>query len=145
MIFVLVAVETALLSWACWWLNSLFYVTSAKSIVISFAFPLLYIMSGWFIRPEPDMDDLGWFGGMMNNPFSFSDDYNRSLLGLRMLLLPGQLLATPYAIALDRWRSRRRAQRLRGLPSDEFAAGPREEDRDEHIQGGRYRLDDDDG
>ena len=99
--------ETAALGVGCWFLHdALFEAASAKSILISFIFPALYIALGFFFRPQADVDDLGWFGGMMDNPFSFTDDYNRGLLGLRVLLLPGLLLATPYAIIIRRLAGR---------------------------------------
>jgi hypothetical protein len=50
---------------------------------------LTYLGAAYAIRPEPDTADLGWFGGMMDNPFSFTDDYNRFLLWVKILLLPG--------------------------------------------------------
>ena len=52
-----------------------------------------YVFAGGVLRPNPDTSDLGWFGGAVDNPFSFSDDRNRFLLGLQIVLLPGRLMS----------------------------------------------------
>ncbi len=54
---------------------------------------LLYLCVGYLLRPAPDTSNLGWFGGLMDDPFRASDDWNRFLLYLKILLLPGRLLA----------------------------------------------------
>jgi hypothetical protein len=54
---------------------------------------LLYLLLGYFVHPEPDFDNVGWFGGMMDHPFRYSDDANRFLLFLMVALFPGRLLA----------------------------------------------------
>jgi hypothetical protein len=58
---------------------------------------VVYLLAGWFVRPKPDTSNLGWFGGLMNDPFRWSDDWNRFLVGLTLMLLPGYLLALPVA------------------------------------------------
>ena len=50
---------------------------------------ILYCLLGYLIRPEPDTDDMGLFGGMIDNPFSYSDDHNRFLMFLKLVLMPG--------------------------------------------------------
>ena len=42
--------------------------------------------------PSVDWNDMGWFGGLVNNPFSFSDDVNRQKLWLLLLMLPGKII-----------------------------------------------------
>ena len=37
----------------------------------------IYFVASWFIQPKLRTDNLGWFGGIMDNPFRFSDDINR--------------------------------------------------------------------
>ncbi len=54
----------------------------------------LYLITGYFVRLRPDTSNLGWFGGLMDNPFRYSDDINRLLLLFALLLLPGRLVAT---------------------------------------------------
>ena len=54
---------------------------------------IIYLILGFFVQPEPDTEDMGWFGGLINNPFRITDNFNRFLLFLKLLLLPGRLVA----------------------------------------------------
>jgi hypothetical protein len=54
---------------------------------------LIYIGLAFFIQPEPNTDNMGWFGGMANDPTQYSDDINRSLWNLHCLLGPGRFIA----------------------------------------------------
>jgi hypothetical protein len=54
---------------------------------------LIYVGIAFFVRPEPNMDNLGWMGGMMDDPTHYSDDINRSLWNLHCLLGPGRFIA----------------------------------------------------
>ena len=63
------------------------------TIIVIAVLVSLYTVAGYYIRPEPDTDNLGWFGGLMNDPFQYKDNINRQLLFLMVLLLPGRALA----------------------------------------------------
>jgi len=52
-----------------------------------------YCLFAYFFRPEPDTSNMGWCGGVLDNPFRYSDDINRFLLGLKIILLPGVFVA----------------------------------------------------
>lgn len=52
-----------------------------------------YCLIAYLVRPAPDMDNLGIFGLLIDNPLQISDDYNRLLLGLALLLWPGRFIA----------------------------------------------------
>lgn len=54
---------------------------------------LAYLVISYLVRPEPDLENLGWLGGLIDHPFRFSDDINRGMLLLAALLLPGQFIA----------------------------------------------------
>lgn len=54
---------------------------------------MIYLMVAFLIQPEPDTSDMGWFGGLINNPFRITDNFNRFLLFLKIMLLPGRLIA----------------------------------------------------
>ncbi len=54
---------------------------------------LLYCIAGYYIRPKPNLQNLGWLGGLFDNPFRYSDDWNRFLLWAYLLLLPGRFVA----------------------------------------------------
>ena len=53
----------------------------------------IYLAIAYFINPKPDMDNVGFFGGLMDHPFRFSDDINRYLLGLKIILWPGRFVS----------------------------------------------------
>lgn len=54
---------------------------------------VLYVGVAFFFRPEANTDNMGWFGGMGNDPFQYSDNINRFLFKLHMLLGPGRFCA----------------------------------------------------
>jgi len=66
---------------------------TSKSIAVAALITVAYLAGAYFIHPEPDTSNLGWLGGLMNNPFSYSDDHNRFLLFLQIFLWPGRFLA----------------------------------------------------
>lgn len=63
------------------------------SVTVSSGIVLLYIGISFFFIPRPDSDNLGWMGGLVNDPFHYSDDWNRILLFWRGLLAPGRFVA----------------------------------------------------
>lgn len=63
-----------------------------QMLLIGSAFAV-YLLLAYFLRPEPDMDNVGWLGGLMDHPFRYSDDVNRFLLFLQIALLPGRFIA----------------------------------------------------
>ncbi len=65
-----------------------------------------YLVISYFARPEPDTSNLGWFGGWMDNPFRFSDDVNRTLLFLKIVLLPGRFVSESVVDFVCLFRSR---------------------------------------
>lgn len=52
-----------------------------------------YLVAAYFVHPKPETSNLGWLGGLVDHPFRWSDDANRLLLLLLMLLLPGRFVA----------------------------------------------------
>jgi hypothetical protein len=54
---------------------------------------LIYVAVAYLFRPDPDMGNLGWCGGLMDNPVRWSDDANRFLLALAIFLGPGRFVA----------------------------------------------------
>jgi hypothetical protein len=61
-----------------------------------FAF-VFYLWVGYLIRPKPNYDNIGWLGGLMDNPFRWTDGYNRMLLWVLVLFLPGRFMSTSLA------------------------------------------------
>jgi hypothetical protein len=51
---------------------------------------LIYSGLAFFFRPEPCMENLGYCGGLANDPFKYSDNLNRGLWDLHVWLGPGR-------------------------------------------------------
>lgn len=75
----------------------------------------LYVFVGFYVTIRPDYSNMGWLGGAIDNPFRFSDDANRTLAVLQVLLLPGKLMAygliMGWLIGRYYWRRFRRSRR----------------------------------
>jgi hypothetical protein len=69
---------------------------------------VVYLMGAAAVELEVDRHNLGWAGGLIDNPFSFQDDFERKKLGVMLLLLPGKVVVATLA---GTWRA------LRGLGS----------------------------
>jgi hypothetical protein len=52
----------------------------------------VYLGIAWLIRPQADTTNLGWGGGLIDDPFRYSDDWNRNLLFFSLVLLPGRIV-----------------------------------------------------
>lgn len=53
---------------------------------------IIYLILGFFVNARPNTSNVGWFGGLVDNPFRISDDFNRFLAVLKIILLPGRLI-----------------------------------------------------
>jgi hypothetical protein len=69
------------------------YEPSLKNLAMTTSILLVYCIIAYLVRPEPDTSNIGWLGGVMDDPFRYSDDINRFLLFLKAFLLPGVFLA----------------------------------------------------
>jgi hypothetical protein len=54
---------------------------------------VVYTAIAFFIRPEANGDNMGWFGGSSNDPTQYSDNINRWLWKAHMVLGPGRFTA----------------------------------------------------
>lgn len=54
----------------------------------------VYLLLAYFVHPRPDYDNLGWAGGIFDNPFRYSDDVNRLLVFLLVVLWPGRIASS---------------------------------------------------
>ena len=41
---------------------------------------LIYAITGYNLDIQPNYDNLGWLGGIVDNPFRYTDDVNRFLI-----------------------------------------------------------------
>lgn len=68
-------------------------VTDVKTTAVWGAIFIVYCVIAFFVRPEPDTSNMGWLGGLIDNPFRISDDMNRTILFFKIALLPGLFIA----------------------------------------------------
>jgi len=68
-------------------------LTGWQSVVVAAGIALIYVGLAFFFVPEPNTDNMGWLGGMINDPFHYSDDWNRSLSFYHGVLAPGRFIA----------------------------------------------------
>jgi hypothetical protein len=54
----------------------------------------VYLLLAYRMRPNPDFSNMGYLGGVLDDPFRYSDDLNRLLLFLKLLLWPGRFATT---------------------------------------------------
>jgi hypothetical protein len=67
-----------------------------QAIAITAGAMFVYTGISFFFRPEPNTDNLGWGGGMANDPFQSSDNVNRFLWKLHCVLGPGRFTAETF-------------------------------------------------
>jgi len=76
----------------------------------------VYLLISFLWTPSPDTSDLGYFGGLSDNPFSFSDDWNRFLLSVNLLLYPGRIASWTLRVTWRKVRARLKDGEARDLP-----------------------------
>ena len=96
---VLVCFATASLLVGAW-----LYVMWAKlelrtvgDLSVGVGLTLLYLLLAFVIHPKPDYSNIGWLGGLVDHPFRYSDDINRTLILLLILLWPGRFVSKSMA------------------------------------------------
>lgn len=65
-----------------------------KELLLFVVVMIVYSALGYFILPRPDYSNVGWLGGVFDNPFRISDDINRMLVFILIILIPGRLIST---------------------------------------------------
>ena len=76
-------------------------VTTGTGLVLGVALSLAYLYVAYWLRPSPDVNNLGLWGTMIDHPFRFSDDVNRMLMFLYVFLWPGRFIAATVIDVLD--------------------------------------------
>ena len=85
-------IALALVAGALGWIAS---ASSSSSDFTMGALALLtYCVGGYAVRPQPNYNDVGLLGGLINNPFRISDNINRWLIAVLVVLAPGRFVAT---------------------------------------------------
>lgn len=87
-------IAAALMAAGLFWLPFHFLpLTGWHSVVVAAGIALIYVGLAFFFIPEANTDNLGWLGGMVDDPFHMSDDWNRSLMFFNAVLGPGRFIA----------------------------------------------------
>lgn len=71
-------------------LNNLNFINTVTFILIL----LIYCFISYKFIPQPDATNVGLLGGLIDHPFRISDDFNRMLIVLLVLLYPGRFIST---------------------------------------------------
>ncbi|MBA2117920.1 hypothetical protein [Bremerella alba] len=64
-----------------------------QSGLVSAGFAMIYIGMAFLFIPHANTDNMGWLGGMVDDPFHISDDWNRALMFYHAVLGPGRFIA----------------------------------------------------
>jgi hypothetical protein len=54
---------------------------------------VIYLLIAYFVKSEPNTGDMGIAGGLIDHPFKYTDDINRSLFWLKIALAPGRFIS----------------------------------------------------
>lgn len=99
LIWFAVVIGLLLVGVALYWVFQDLFYEEAKSITLKLVNLALYILVGHFVTAKPNYTNVGWLGGVVDNPFRISDDYNRWLVFIEVILLPGKLMA--YSLVMS--------------------------------------------
>ena len=62
----------------------------------------LYLIISYIFDVKPNYDNVGIWGGMIDHPFRYTDDYNRFLIFLKVVFYPGYLMAASW---IELWKA----------------------------------------
>jgi amino acid transporter len=97
-IWVVVVIGLVLTGMGLYWVFYNTRIQGAKPILIKLCCFALYVLISHSVTATPDHTNMGWLG-VIDNPFRISDDFNRWLLFIQIILLPGKLVAYSLAIS----------------------------------------------
>lgn len=80
-------------------ISGAFYITvmqdfSIAHTIIFALIALVYCTISYNFVPRPDTSNMGLLGGLIDHPFKFTDDLNRNLLVLFIVMYPGRFIST---------------------------------------------------
>ena len=64
----------------------------------------IYLAAAGLLTPTYDPENVGFFGGMIDNPFSFQDDSERTKRTILLVLLPGKTVWVAFYLTWRRLR-----------------------------------------
>jgi hypothetical protein len=101
LIFLVVVLGLFLITVALYWVVNSRPHQGIGGVLINLCFLAAYLLTAHFIRPVPDNTNMGLLGGLVDNPFRFSDNYNRYLAMLKGILFPGRIMT--YSLIMTSW------------------------------------------
>lgn len=84
-----------LLIWFAWWVAREW--PDAPDRFTAAVLTLLYLGIAYFLRVQPNFRNVGLWGTPIDHPLRFTDDLNRMLWFVQMLLWPGRFIAAGLA------------------------------------------------
>jgi hypothetical protein len=78
-----------------------FHRDGPVDVLVALAAIVSYAFVGCMVQPRPALENLGPNGGLGDDPMRASDDWNRLLVVLKLLLAPGWLIGGAF---LELWR-----------------------------------------
>ncbi len=66
-----------------------------------------YLLAGYVLHPRPRHDNVGWLGGLVDDPFRWSDGANRMLVLLGVVLAPARFVTASLVEAYHLSHGRR--------------------------------------
>lgn len=88
-------IALGLLIWFAWWVADTW--SDAPDRFTAAVLTSLYLGIAYFLRVRPDFRNVGLWGTPINHPFRFTDDLNRILWLIQILLFPGRFIAAGLA------------------------------------------------
>lgn len=67
---------------------------SFGNALVFFLILIVYCIISYRYVIRPDTSNMGLFGGLIDNPFRYTDDLNRKLMILSVLMYPGRFIST---------------------------------------------------
>lgn len=92
-ILILKLVITTLMIYGLFYITVLNNFTWINKIIFTMIL-CIYCLIGYKVIPQPETSNVGLLGGFIDHPFRYSDDINRFLILLLILLYPGRFIST---------------------------------------------------
>ncbi len=78
---------------------AIFDAEAATARMVKALNPMYWVIVGTYVAicatfqsPDVDWNDMGWLGGLVNNPFAYSDNINRQKFVLLLMMMPGKII-----------------------------------------------------
>ncbi|QMW01140.1 hypothetical protein [Spirosoma foliorum] len=98
-VWLTIAIGLILVGISLYWVFYNLLYAGAKPVLIKLCCLALYVLISQSLTVTPDYSNIGWLGGLVDNPFRISDDYNRWLIYIQAILVPGKLIA--YSLVMS--------------------------------------------